>query len=112
MIFEVRRTLEGTWRALGTQFEGIWNPFGVQVALGVRLGRLKARSKGPKGAQEARQGGTQGAQGAGRAAHIATSTRGTSVPRGRPEASWQNIRIYIYDIMIYIYIYTPVCIYK
>ena len=50
MIFEVRRTLEGTWRALGTQFEGIWNPFGIQVALGVRLGRPRGRT-GAQGAQ-------------------------------------------------------------
>ena len=60
---EGQKALEGTWRALATQFEGIWNPFGFQVALGVLLGRPRGRSRDQRGAKGARQGGTGGAQG-------------------------------------------------
>ena len=101
MIFEVRRALEGTWRALATQFEGIWSPFGVQVALGVLLGRPRGRSKGQKGAQGARQGGTGGAQGP----SWRISSRGGPSVLGRPEASWQNILVRYYIILYYIILY-------
>ena len=71
LIFKVRTALEGTWRALGGQFETIWPPFGLQVAPGVHLDR-------PKGAQQARQGGPKGNSGA-LGAHSEAGSAGPAV---------------------------------